>query len=71
MAFQKRWIEGKTIESVEVSTGLDTTRGSTFTGIERIRFAGGSYLQFHVEIMEAGDAVTAHYHKAEKPERNL
>tara|TARA_R100001594_G_C3882799_1_gene226401 strand:- start:148 stop:360 length:213 start_codon:yes stop_codon:yes gene_type:complete len=64
--FQKRWIEGKTIESVEALKGLKTNYGTTFTSLASIYFTDGSRIDLDVETLEHWPAVKPIYRKAPK-----
>jgi len=71
MAFQKRWIEGKTIKHVECFEGEENNLQQIRTAVSHIEFTDRSRITLYVETTEDQPFVGVTYHKAAKPERNL
>ena len=67
--FQKRWIEGKTVESVVATTGCENNVQALFTSLYAIVFTDGSRIDLVVVHTEDEPAVAATYHKASKDGR--
>ena len=69
MAFQAKWLLGKTICNVE-STRLPDINGSDRTHVERLRFTDGTSVRLLAEETEDEPIVTAIYETGNKRRRH-